>query len=81
MSEPFVVCCHGRAAPDRLLRLADVIVTGPAGPDRIAELFTACPGLTLVVAVDVDGTVALYPRSGSDSSARRAGARDEPRSS
>jgi hypothetical protein len=62
MSEPFVVN-HGPGVPGRLLRLADVIIT-QAGSDReLADLFSACPGLSLVLVVSADDN---------DGSARRA---------
>lgn len=50
MSEPFVVI-HGYGVPDRLLRLADVIITESDSPRELAALLTDCPGLTLMLVV------------------------------
>lgn len=53
MSEPFVVT-HLPGVPDRLLRLADVIVTESCSPRELAAILTGCPGLTLVLVVRGD---------------------------
>ncbi|MEV7623173.1 hypothetical protein [Actinoplanes sp. NPDC089786] len=51
MSEPFIVV-HGPGVSDRVLRLADVIITDRGSPRELAALFAGCPGLTLVLVVD-----------------------------
>jgi hypothetical protein len=67
VSEPFVVT-RGSGVPDRLLRLADVIITEPGSGSELAALLAGCPGLSLVLIVHADecdrsarsAAVALY---------------------
>ncbi|GLY94962.1 hypothetical protein [Actinoplanes sp. NBRC 103695] len=82
--EPFVVR-RDPSVPDRLIRLADVLITAPderPRSEQIAALFDAYPGLTLILVVGAgrylvvgarDGTAATL-RLGSSGSVRRAAA-------
>lgn len=73
-SEPFVVCLDpSSAGPDRLTRLADVLITtsdGRAVGERFADLFGEYPGLTLVLVVGPDRTVDIGARDGAVASLR-----------
>lgn len=68
--EPFVAR-HDR--PDRLIRLADVLITTSDGRPRHAQftsLFSAYPGLTLILLLGADRTVEIGARDGTTASLR-----------
>ena len=72
--EPFVVHhAAAPAAPDRRIRLADVLITAPDGRprnDQFAALFHEYPGLTLVLVTGAGGLLEVGTRDGAAASLR-----------
>jgi hypothetical protein len=68
-AEPFVV----HDGPERLIRLADVLITTSDGRPRqpqFADLFGAYPGLTLILLLGADRIVEIGARDGTTASLR-----------
>lgn len=60
-----------RDGPERLIRLADVLITAADGrPRQLADLFGAYPGLTLILLLGADRIVEIGARDGTTASLR-----------